>query len=58
MTDNNFEIKLLNLHWIKDVDDPTNLRLGSWHTKQQSKYCSKFMKILALSFEKTDFCIR
>ncbi len=25
MTDNNFEIKLLDLHWIKDVDDPTDL---------------------------------
>jgi hypothetical protein len=25
MTDNNFEIKILDLHWIKDVDDPTDL---------------------------------
>ena len=25
MTDNNFELKILDLHWIKDVDDPTDL---------------------------------
>lgn len=25
MTDNNFDIKILDLHWIKDVDDPTDL---------------------------------
>lgn len=25
MTENNFDIKLLDLHWIKDVDDPTDL---------------------------------
>jgi hypothetical protein len=25
MTENNFDIKLLDLHWIKDIDDPTDL---------------------------------
>lgn len=25
MTDNNFDIKLLDLHWVKDIDDPTDL---------------------------------
>lgn len=25
MTNNNFDIKILDLHWIKDVDDPTDL---------------------------------
>lgn len=25
MTDNSFNIKILDLHWIKDVDDPTDL---------------------------------
>lgn len=25
MTDNNFDIKILDLHWIKGVDDPTDL---------------------------------
>ena len=25
MTDNNFDIKLLDIHWIKNVDDPTDL---------------------------------
>jgi hypothetical protein len=25
MTENHFDIKLLDIHWIKDVDDPTDL---------------------------------
>jgi len=25
MTDNNFDIKILDLHWIEDFDDPTDL---------------------------------
>ncbi len=25
MTDNNFDIKIIDLHWIKNVDDPTDL---------------------------------
>jgi hypothetical protein len=25
MTENNFDIKLLDFHWIKDIDDPTDL---------------------------------
>ncbi len=25
MTNNNFDIKILDLHWIEDVDDPTDL---------------------------------
>ena len=27
MTDNSFDIKILDLHWIKDIDDPTDLCL-------------------------------
>lgn len=42
MTDNNFDIKILDLHWIKDVDDPTDLCAhGHVFVKIGDEVCSR-----------------